>query len=573
MAVGGRVAGQPFRAVIMSSVANTPRLGEWLLEEGYLNPTQLDLALREQKRVGKLLGEALVDLGFVGPEVLARFLARKTQTETMDLRQVEVAPEVLRLVPEDLARRWMAVPVACDGSQLTVAIADPLNVTAFDRLEHATGHRVHLVAASEGEIREMIERLYHSGQSIEEIVDELLRLDSRQLAGTTEKDAPTIRLADRILHEAVNRGASDIHLHPEERILRVRFRRDGVLDSGNLIPKALQPALLARFKILGGMDVAETRRTQDGRGSVSVGGREVGLRFSLLPTAFGESLVVRLLDRGASRRDLGSLGFDPELARRFRELLELPHGVILVTGPTGSGKTTTLYTALCLLDGAENSIFTLEDPVEYHLPLIRQTQVHEAIGLTFADGLRTLLRQDPDVILVGETRDTETAQLMIRAALTGHLVFSTLHTNDAVGAIPRLLDLGVPSYLLAPTLGGVLAQRLVRRLCPECSQTDPEPGRWRELVEGIMPGADLARLQRPRGCAACRHGGYAGRLGLHELLVVDGPLRTAITAGADTAQLEILARKSGFRSMFEDGVAKSLAGQTTLEEVLRATRQ
>ncbi|MBL9126738.1 MAG: type II/IV secretion system protein [Verrucomicrobiales bacterium] len=481
-----------------------------------------------------------------------------------------VPKEVLDFVPEDLARRLVALPISREGDVLTVAISDPLNVTAFDLLEQTTGLRVNLVAAAHGEILQAVDRLYDSGQTVGQLVDELLAMEGEDLAEATETDAPTIRLADRILAEAVSSGASDIHLHPEDKILRIRFRRDGELDAGYLVPNSIQPALTARFKILGGMDIAESRRTQGGRGSVLVAGREIGLRFSSLPTAFGESLVIRILDRRSVSSTFGALGFEQGLETRFGRLLALPHGVILVTGPTGSGKTTSLYTALGMIDGSTHGIFTLEDPVEYQLPLVRQTQVNDTLGLSFAEGLRTLLRQDPDVILVGETRDPETAQLMVRAALTGHLVFSTLHTNDALGSIPRLLDLGVPPFLLAPTLIGVLAQRLVRRLCPRCREPAPEDlGLLVALSGGTEPTAD-ARTFRARGCGYCRGIGYSGRTGIHELLVVDEALRSAIASSAPSARLMEIAKAGGFRTMLEDGLGKASRGITSLEEVVRS---
>lgn len=553
----------------MATAAPPTRLGDWLLDRGHISQTQLDLAIREQKRGSRLLGEVLSDLGFVSQQTLSQFLARKTESEAINVRHLEVDPAVLALVPQDLARRFSALPVSRDGDILTIAIADPLNVTAFDLLEQTTRLRVHLVAAADSEILQAIDRLYQSRQSVEEIVEELLRIDGAELASTTEQDAPTIRLADRIISEAVTSGASDIHIHPEEKILRIRMRRDGVLDSGFLVPKPLQPALIARLKILGGMDIAESRRTQDGRGRVLIGGREIGLRFSSLPTAHGESLVLRILDRSSVDLSLGSLGFDPELEQRFRGLIERPHGVILVTGPTGSGKTTSLYTALGLIDGTENSVFTLEDPVEYQLPLVRQTQINDDIGLTFADGLRTLLRQDPDVILVGETRDTETAQLVIRAALTGHLVFSTLHTNDAISAIPRLVDLGVAPYLLAPTLVGVLGQRLVRKICPRCRTPAPDSARLLATLDLAEPVSDPSQLSRGEGCPECRGVGFRGRIGVHELFIVDAPIRSALTAHKDYTEFYPLARQGGFRSLLEDGVRKACRGLTTVEEVLR----
>ncbi len=556
----------------MAQAQKAIRLGDWLLDRGVVTQAQLDLALREQKRKGWLLGEALAQLGFVTQETLSQFLAQKTQTESVDLAAITIPPEMVKLVPEQLARRLVAVPVSREGDLLTVAISDPLNVTAFDALEQVTRLQVNLVAAPEGDIFLAIERLYASGQSIEDIIDELLKLGSDKLANTTEQDAPMIRLVDRILAQGVTSGSSDIHIHPEEKIVRIRMRRDGVLTSGYLAPKEIQPALIARLKIIGGMDIAESRRPQSGRANVSVASREIGLRFSTLPTAYGESIVMRILDRNNITLNLKALGFDPEVEQSFRSVLDRPHGVILVTGPTGSGKTTTLYTALSLIDGTENSIFTLEDPVEYQLPLVRQTQINEAVELTFAEGLRTLLRQDPDVILVGETRDTETAQLMIRAALTGHLVFSTLHTNDAIGAIPRLIDLGVEPYLLAPTLIGILAQRLVRKLCPNCRVPVADPVAKLAGLKVTLPSDLPPSLWEAGSCPHCLHTGYRGRVGVHEFFTMDPVYFPAITNGLDMGKLQSLAKERGFRTMFDDGLNKALRGLTTVEELLRLTQ-
>ncbi len=554
-----------------AATAPPARLGDWLLEQGHLLPSQLELALREQKRGGRMLGQTLVELGFVTQEVLAAFLADRTQTGRVDLSRLEIAPEVLRLLPESLARQHLALPVARRNGTLEVAIADPLNVLAFDAFEQVTQLRISFVAATESDLRAAIDRHYTTGQTVEELVDELLRLGAERLAVTTEEDAPMIRLVDRLIAQAVLQAASDIHVQPEEKLLRVRFRQDGVLHPGILLPKAVQPALLARFKILGNMDITENRRPQGGRGTVKVLGRDVQLRFSSLPTAFGESIVVRLLDRPAGF-NLGAFGFAPAMEARFTALLAQPHGIILVTGPTGSGKTTTLYAALSRINGGEKSLFTLEDPVEFQLPLVRQTQINDGIGLTFAEGLRTLLRQDPDVILVGETRDPETAQLAVRAALTGHLVFTTLHTNDALGAIPRLVDLGVEPYLLAPTLIGVLGQRLVRRLCEHCRQPVPAAAAVLEQLQVPLPPGAPRQLFQPGACAECRQTGYRGRVGIYELLTFNAAMQSSVSAGVDVARLRELARAEGFRTMFEDGVEKAAHGVTTLEEVLRVTQ-
>ena len=440
------------------------------------------------------------------------------------------------------------------------------------RSEQATKLRVELVAAAEGDILQALDRHYTNAGRLDELVDELLKLGSETLSNTTESDAPMIRLADRIINEAVMMGASDIHIQPEEKFLRIRWRKDGLLHPGYLIPKELQLALAARFKILGKMDIADSRRPQGGRCNMTVGGREVGLRLSSLPTSFGESVVIRILDRANSKLDLDRLGMPPDMNKKFRELLERPYGIILVTGPTGSGKTTTLYSALSQINAAEKSVFTLEDPIEFQLPLVRQTQVNESVGLTFAEGLRTLLRQDPDVILIGETRDPETAQLMVRAALTGHLVFSTLHTNDAAGAVPRLVDLGAEAFLLAPTLAGVLAQRLVRKLCPDCRKPVGDPKAALARLNLRLPEDLPPTLWEAVGCPSCHNTGYSGRLGVYELLVIEPEHQQIIIGGADQLKLREAADRTGFKPMIVDGVQKAMRGLTTLSEVLRVTQ-
>jgi type II secretory ATPase GspE/PulE/Tfp pilus assembly ATPase PilB-like protein len=420
-------------------------------------------------------------------------------------------------------------------------------------------------------VREAINRHYVQAGLLEKTVDEILSMDAATLAATSETDAPMVRLVDELLLHAISHGVSDIHIQPEERILRIRSRKDGILNEGLLVPKEIQNALTARIKILGDMDITETRLPQAGRYNFNAGSRPVDFRFSSLPTAFGESLVLRLLDRASLQLDLVNLGFSDEMQGQFLHLLNRPNGVILVTGPTGSGKTTTLYAALSKLPADQRSIFTLEDPVEFNLPLVRQTQVNEKIGLTFASGLRTLLRQDPDIILVGETRDQETAELMVRAALTGHLVLSTLHTNDALGAIPRLVDLGVPSYLLPACLLGVLSQRLVRLLCPACRQPHPNPESILEKLPIPVPDNCPRELWRPVGCGRCNGSGYRGRLGIVEFLILDSDYHQLITETNDLVKMQLLAKEKGFVPMFQDGLRKCTQGLTTLEEIYRVT--
>jgi type IV pilus assembly protein PilB len=417
-----------------------------------------------------------------------------------------------------------------------------------------------------------------------------------------DEDAPVIRVVRQIITRAVNGRASDIHFEPEERMMRVRTRIDGVLFQDVLIPKMMQSAVVTRMKILADLDLAETRVPQDGRATILVGGREVNLRVSSLPTSHGENVVARILDPSGQILNFNTLGFAPAMEKQFREVMDKPYGVVLVTGPTGSGKSTTLYTALQVVSTMDVSTFTLEDPIEYRMPLVRQTQIHEEAGLTFSTGLRALLRQDPDIILVGETRDTETAQLMVRAALTGHLVFSTLHTNDAPGAIPRLLDMGVDAFLLPASLLAVLGQRLVRTICPNCKEEIKNPERIFEQLKLTPPARDTnstnpgnqsihqstdpsvqptmnpscaggsLRLWRGAGCATCNHSGYKGRIGIYELMVLDGSFHDPILRRAGAPEFERLGRERGMRSMFEDGLDKALQGLTTVEELLRVTK-
>jgi type IV pilus assembly protein PilB len=442
---------------------------------------------------------------------------------------------------------------------------------AADTIEEYVRRPIRFVTSTEGDVREAIERSYIIEGHLENTIDSILAMDSAALAATSEQDAPMIKLVDDLLLYAISNGVSDVHIQPEEKIVRIRMRKDGLLNEGVLVPKEIQNALTARLKILGGMDITEMRLPQAGRYNFNAGSKPVDFRFSSLPSSFGESLVLRLLDRSNLQLELSSLGFDAEMEGKFTSLLDRPHGVLLVTGPTGSGKTTTLYAALSKLPAQERSIFTLEDPVEFHLPLVRQTQVTERIGLTFAVGLRTLLRQDPDIILVGETRDQETAELMVRAALTGHLVMSTLHTNDALGAIPRLIDLGIPPYLLPACLLGVLSQRLVRLLCENCKQPveDPEPIFANLPVP--MPEDWPRTLWRPVGCERCRKTGYRGRLSILELLILDDDFFKVILQGQDPVLLKKVAHEKGFRTMFLDGLLKAVHGRTTLEEVHRVT--
>ena len=503
----------------------TGSLAEQFVEAGLISAEQLELAQREQQRNGGRLGQILVQLGFVPPDTLAYFLGKQAGTTSVNLGGLTLDPDLLALVPPDVARRFMAIPVARHNGSLTVALADPFDVMAVDMLQQITRLHIQVVTASEPDILNYLEIYYSTGDSISESIEKILDEKDRQAAkslvealnrkSNKDEDAPVIRVVHQIITRAVNNRVSDIHFEPEERMMRVRTRVDGVLYQDVLIPKAMQSAVITRMKILADLDLAEKQIPQDGRASIVVGGRQVILRVSSLPTNFGENIVARILDPASRPPGLAYIGFTPDVMESFIKSVNEPYGVVLVAGPTGSGKSTTLYAVLNEVSTPDVSAFTLEDPIEYRMPKVRQTQVNEDMGLTFSNGLRSLLRQDPDIILVGETRDTETAQLMVRAALTGHLVFSTLHTNDAAGAIPRLVDMGVEPYLLPAALRAVLAQRLVRGLCEHCKEELPNPGEvFEKLKMPPPPTTGPLRLWHGKGCPVCKQTGYKGRQGI-----------------------------------------------------------
>jgi type IV pilus assembly protein PilB len=558
-----------------SAVAAAPnglpkRLGDRLTEAGLITPHQLELALREQRRTGEMIGRVLHKLGFATEQAIATFLAQDAQAPVVNVAAVDIAPATAALLPYELCRQAAILPLEHDSRRLVLAMADPFDVLTIDRVERLTGLATEVRHTPRPDLLERLASLHEREASLDRTIDELMRIGGQAAGpGDEEASAPMIRAVEQILAAAVRKGASDIHFEPDDRSLRIRMRQDGVLHAFLLVPKDLQDAFLARLKVMANLDVAETRLPQDGRFNFSLGRRELGIRVSCLPTAFGESVVLRILDNSGAMLDLKSLDLRGEDREALVAAAQRPHGVVLVTGPTGSGKTTTLYAALNAVNRLERSVFTLEDPIEYRLPHIRQTQVNEKIGLTFGAGLRTLLRQDPDVILVGETRDRDTAQLMVRAALTGHLVLSSLHTNDSFGAIPRLIDLGVEPFLLPATLHVVLAQRLVRRLCPACRAPVADPAaHWRSF--GLPAEQAPETLWQARGCEACRQQGYRGRAAIFELLAIDDDYRKVLATG-DAGQLATLARAKNMPLLLDDGLRRVRAGDTTLEEVFRVT--
>ena len=544
----------------------TPRLGDRLLAAGLISREQFELALREQRRTGRLLGTVVQDLGFVTEQGIASFLAQDSQSQTVDVSQIEIVPEAVGLLPYDFCREATLIPCHRRDDTLVVVMADPFNVVAIDRVEQLTRLKVEVLNAPQADIFERLSAVHDRADSLDQTIDELMKISSR--AGGDDTTAPVIRAIEQIIAVAVRKSASDIHFEPDEKSLRIRMRHDGVLQAFVLVPKDLQEPFIARLKVMANLDVSETRLPQDGRFSFTLGRRELNIRMSCLPTNYGESVVLRVLDGGSLLLDVRSLGLCPQDEAALGAAVLRPHGVVLVTGPTGSGKTTTLYTALNSVNRFERAVFTLEDPIEYRLPHIRQTQVNDKIGLSFGNGLRTLLRQDPDVLLVGETRDKETAQLMVRAALTGHLVFSSLHTNDSFSAIPRLIDLGVEPFLLPATLHLVVAQRLVRRLCRSCRVPVADPRAHLRAFSVPVPAEQEPTLWKPCGCPDCRQQGYRGRVAIFELLVLDEDYHPALHTGK-VDELKAVARRKGVPLLFDDGLRRAFAGDTTLEEVFR----
>jgi len=562
------------------------RLGDLLVSEGVISPGQLHDALREHRRSKERLGRVLTRSGYVSEEQLVQILCKEHGLPSVSIEQYTVAPEVLALVPVHIARKYDVLPLARVDNRLTLAMADPTNVVAMDEVVARTRLAVLPVVAAGKTIRAAIDRYYTAAPApmadlLAEIIGDPGNLEviaETELAGgdvfelkESADEAPVVKLVNMLLLDAIRRGASDLHWEPYEHELRVRFRIDGVLHETVRPPKRLEPAIISRLKIMSNLDIAERRLPQDGRIKLRYGSREIDFRVSVLPTIFGEKAVLRILDKEALQLDMTKLGFDAWSFEKFNHAIHQPHGMVLITGPTGSGKTTTLYSAISTINAPGHNIMTAEDPVEYNLQGVNQVQVNDSIGRTFASVLRSFLRQDPDVILVGETRDLETAQISIRAALTGHLVFTTLHTNDCPSTIARLVDMGVPPFLLSSSLQLILAQRLGRRICKDCKETFETTED--ELVPfGYVPqGLGRLTLHRGRGCQACNFSGLRGRVALYEVMPITDELRQLILKDASTAEIRELAEHQGMRTLRQAGVAKVLEGTTTMQEILRVT--
>ncbi|MDX1944637.1 MAG: ATPase, T2SS/T4P/T4SS family [Pirellulaceae bacterium] len=557
---------------------STPRLGNILVERGYLTIEKLQLALAEQnKSRGKLLGEIVVEREFCTDDQVSECLAAvygvpyaKLDPRLADLKAVEV-------LPREFIEKHLVFPLFKIRHTLTAAVCEPTNLFLIDEVRGLTGLDVQVVAASAKDIRRMITTLPDSKTFvIDDIIDDsaqadvtLIESSIEDIGDTTEcaGQSPVIRLVNYVIYNAVKEGASDIHIEPAERCMRVRYRIDGRLYKSLEVPLNLLGAVTSRIKIMACLDISERRLPQDGRVHVLLDGRKIDLRISTFPGNRGEKTVIRVLDTRSVSLNLRDLGFAEDVLTPLQSAIQAPNGIILVTGPTGSGKSTTLYACLNDIASMENNVCTVEDPIEYHLPLINQFQVQEKVGLTFSKALRTLLRQDPDVIMVGEVRDEETARTAIQAALTGHLVFSTLHTNDSASAITRLVNMGVEPYLIGAALNAVLAQRLVRRICPKCRQSHELARPLKRAIERM--GYGIETFYKGVGCRKCRNTGYSGRVGVHELMLVNDQLRDAVVAEANVVDLRRIANEYGMVTLRHDGFRKVREGLTSVEEVLQ----
>lgn len=542
------------------------RLGDLLVEAGLITEAQLQEAL-QQKAPGQKLGDALLQRGYITEQQLIEVLEFQLGIPHVSLYRYPIDPKLTNLVPKEFAKRNMVMPLKAEGDRLLVAMADPMDFFVIDDLRLSTGFHIETAIASKDDILRAINKYYDIDESMEDFLRMAPTQETVEEERVTEEDSPIVRLVNQILQLAIEQRASDIHIDPQETKVLIRYRVDGVLRTDRALPKHMQSVLTARIKILANMDITEHRVPQDGRIKMNIDFHPVDLRVSTLPTVYGEKIVMRVLDLGAALNDIQKLGFNKLNLQRFIELIERPTGIVLITGPTGSGKSSTLYAALNRLNSEEVNIITIEDPVEYQLEGINQIQVNPNVGLTFAQGLRSILRQDPNIIMVGEIRDRETAEVAIRASLTGHLVLSTLHTNDALSTVTRLIDMGIEPFLVATSLAGVVSQRLVRRVCRDC-QYEQEPTK-REMEIFARRGIKIDKVIRGRGCPTCNMTGYKGRIALHELLVMTDDMRRVILNHEPFSKLRELALKNKMIFLIDDGLLKVKQGITTLEEVLK----
>jgi type IV pilus assembly protein PilB len=574
------------------------RIGEMLVAGGLIKEEQLMRALEEQKKRGGKVGEILVDLGFISEHNMATFLARQLHLPYIEIEKQLVDPDSVKMIPAEMARRITAMPLYRDKEALVVAMADPLNIFGLDDMQKAAGREIRKVVATRSDIQKAISSYYGMGHTIDAATLDFAGetgaafTEAVEMTGVTSEDAPVVKLVSMLIAQAIIDRASDIHIDPEGKSIKVRYRIDGVLVEVRTLPREMHAPIVSRVKIMANMDISEKRVPQDGRFQARITHTETGpvvtavfrersvlrmdegttvdIRVSTLPVIQGETVVMRILDRSRIILTLDGLNFSESMLDRYRRLITKPYGMILVTGPTGSGKTTTLYASLNTIDRKANNLVTIEDPVEYQIMGVNQVQVNAKAGVTFASGLRSILRQDPDIIMVGEIRDRETAEIAIHAALTGHLVFATLHTNDAAGAATRLIDMGIEPFLIASSALAILGQRLARKICDRCKKPySATPDLLKSL--GIATGS--VSFYRGEGCPACNKTGYQGRVGIYELMDMTEAVRELIISKASSSAIKATASQSGFKTLRQEGLVKAAAGLTTVEEVLRVTQE
>jgi type IV pilus assembly protein PilB len=542
------------------------RLGDLLIEEGLITPEQLQSTI-EQKDSNQKLGDALLQRGYLTEQQLVEVLEYQLGIPRVSLFHYPFDPNLFSLITKETAKRNLIIPLKREGNKLFVAMVNPMDFIVIDDLRLSTGFHIEPALATKDDILRTINKYYDVDDGLDELLDELPINDRDRNDDVTDQNSPIVRLVNQILTNAVIQRASDIHIDPQETKVVVRYRVDGVLRNERVLPRNMQSVLTARIKIMSNLDITEHRVPQDGRIKLNLDFHPVDLRVSTLPTVYGEKIVMRLLDMGSTLNDLNKLGFNALNMKRFTEMIEKPTGIVLITGPTGSGKSSTLYAALNKLNSEEVNIITVEDPVEYQLEGINQIQVNTNVGMTFAAGLRSILRQDPNIIMVGEIRDKETAEVAIRASLTGHLVLSTLHTNDSIGTVTRLIDMGVEPFLLASSLSGIVSQRLVRKVCRDCAEIQ-EPSK-REIEIFAKRGMKIEKITRGKGCSSCSMTGYKGRLALHEVLVINDEMSRAMMNGESFQKMKELANKNKTIFLLDDGLLKIKQGLTTTEEVLK----
>lgn len=542
------------------------RLGDLLVEAGLITEKQLKQTLAN-KSPDEKLGDALLREGFITEQQLIEVLEFQLGIPHINIYQYSIDPDIIQLVPKELAKRHNIMPIRKEKNKLFVAMADPMDYFAIEELRMATGCQIEPAIATKDELFRTITKYYDLQESMEEAISDLTPKDSIDEMKVTDEDSPVVRLVNQIIANGVAQRASDIHFDPQETELRVRYRVDGMIRLERSLPKHLQNVITARIKIMANMNITESRIPQDGRIKTTVNFKPIDIRVSTLPTIFGEKVVMRILDLSNALNRIDKLGFSDRNLALFKQMIEKPNGIVLITGPTGSGKSSTLYAALNHLNKEDVNIITIEDPVEYQLEGINQIQVNEDIGLTFASGLRSILRQDPDIIMIGEIRDLETAQISIRASLTGHLVLSTLHTNSAIATITRLNDMGIEPFLVSSSLVGIVSQRLVRKVCRDCEETVMATDREKEIF--ASRDLDITTLKRGKGCPSCNMTGYRGRIAIHELILVDEQIQKFIMNEANRAEIRQYLRDQGMKYLIDDGLMKVKEGLTTTEEILR----